>query len=1622
MRYSYPHPIFSLSPISPLSSRYLLWLMAGFLLVSSVAGAGVANDTEAGLLSLTAVAPVDAAAQWHVLANDARSMRLELELSGLRHRAQDIAGETWHTLSIDGGGLLGAAGAPGLPIIGRLVAVPPGVAVAVRVVEFDSQKLSALRLLPVPTDDASFQIDHGTYRAEGWQAAQPVFADQALRAGDTAPTVFVGAPANLAGQDVIPLTAGPVVYDPVAREAWVANRIEIELTFVPDPNKAGPPDAGRTQIGAAFSRLLAERALGYDAAAQSAATAHGPGTWAVVCRAPGVVPYLQPLLDWRARQGYHVEVISEDLTAVGIKSALQEIYDDPNLPPLEFILLAGDTDSADLAVPTWFETVSGYNGEGDHYYATLAGDDILADAHIGRLSVTSLAQLTAVIDKIVAYEQHPPMDDTTWFQEACVAGDPLDSGITTIYVNQWLKGQLLANGYAAVDTIWDGNFLSQFMASINAGKSAFGYRGFWGMSGIQSGHIEALSNGGRLPVAILPTCETGTFAEPTTCNSEAFLRAANGGAIAAIGTATGGTHTRYNNCYYQGVWDGLLNAPDPRIGVAHTLGKLELYSNYFAAEPIVVESWSVWNNIMGDPASAIWQSVPRVLEVTHDAQLAVGSGAVVCAVTSGSQPVADALVCLHRAGEVQVTGRTDASGQVLLATPPLTAGSLQITVTGRGLLPYLGEAQVGAVDAAFNLGGMVVDDDAFGLSNGNGDGVVNPGETLELALAATNLGTGPALAVSGHLGEAPWSVVDVAEVSFGDVAPGGTVWGAGPVVVAIDPAAPDGARLTWPVQIESGAGSWPAVATAEVRAAALAVTGTSWDGGASFAPGQTGQLTVALTNEGHISANAVSAVLTSESSWVQVADDAGSYGPLGIGASGENTSDPFQLEIAADCYPGHLAVLQLEVAYNGGMRTTTDVAITVGTAASDDPTGPGSGGYYAFDDTDTENYFAPVYDWVALDPDHGGPGVAVGLTDFGWEEDDTKTIDLPFTFRYYGRDFDRVSICSNGWLAMGETPLVHYRNYAIPAKGSPGSMIAPFWDNLQQIGSRQVYSHYDEENHRFVVQWYKLTNDFSGAVENFEVLLLDPLWHPTATGDGVIIFQYEAVANTDSRDGFATVGLQNHDRTGGLLYSYWNQYAAGAAPLAPGRAIRFQPLGEIRRPEASVAPLVITQTLSPDAFAEHTLHITNSGQSGSLLSYRIVTRDPATLAKGIDAEAASDQPADKDIQGSTMSFATDQYVPGTTVDVEMSVMAVVPGFGFLSEAQLTLPVGVTLNTTENLTRLDGGYLEWQEQVGDGVTTNWTGLYDGFLHYIPDGETASATLNLTFAADLTGDLSFAYRLEDLGYVGPPDLVEGVIELTNDLPSVRIHTPNAGTIAVIDQETTVSFTMLNASGQVDIALQRDAAGPWDTLATQVDASAGNWTWPVAGEPGPYARLRISDSHDAAVLDVSDVFVVSRDLSWVQLASLDGVVAAGETATVGLTLAATGLQPGQYAAVLLLETNTEDTVSVPIDLTVSGASAAGDELPRRVTLRGGHPNPFNPMTTVAFELPRQMAVTLDVFDARGLRVRRILDGVQAAGPHRVSWDGTAGDGRPVASGVYFLRLATPERTLTDKLLLAK
>jgi len=84
--------------------------------------------------------------------------------------------------------------------------------------------------------------------------------------------------------------------------------------------------------------------------------------------------------------------------------------------------------------------------------------------------------------------------------------------------------------------------------------------------------------------------------------------------------------------------------------------------------------------------------------------------------------------------------------------------------------------------------------------------------------------------------------------------------------------------------------------------------------------------------------------------------------------------------------------------------------------------------------------------------------------------------------------------------------------------------------------------------------------------------------------------------------------------------------------------------------------------------------------------------------------------------------------------------------------------------------------------------------------------------------------------------------------------------------------------------------------------------------------------------------------------------------------------------------------------------------------------YPNPFNPGTTVFFQIESPGSVQIFVYDAAGRAVRTLVNRAYPAGTHRVAFDGRDDGGRRLASGVYFYRFETPGASMTEKIVLLK
>ena len=358
-----------------------------------------------------------------------------------------------------------------------------------------------------------------------------------------------------------------------------------------------------------------------------------------------------------------------------------------------------------------------------------------------------------------------------------------------------------------------------------------------------------------------------------------------------------------------------------------------------------------------------------------------------------------------------------------------------------------------------------------------------------------------------------------------------------------------------------------------VYAYGIDVVGSSQD---VLSIGETSNVHIELHNIGSTSAQSITGTITTASSAIEIIDNSAIWSSIFPGgfSSSSNSGDSFVIQAMEDVIPGTMANLIVSLVSDDGYTSSSVIPIQIGVPTETDPLGPDDYGYYIYDSGDIDYLIAPTYDWIEIDSRYDGNGSHLSsLSDNGDNGDDVQPVDLPFNFRFYGQEYDRLSICSNGWIAFGETSLSSFRNYPLPGAGGPGKMVAVFWDDLKTTNSGRVYTWYDEINKLYIVQWSRVRTFQNNTSETFQVILRDPMYYTTPTGDGEIMIQYLDFNNNTTGSYswsqihglYCTVGIEDHTMTRGLEYTFNNTYADAAMPLSDGTAILITTRGSEMR-------------------------------------------------------------------------------------------------------------------------------------------------------------------------------------------------------------------------------------------------------------------------------------------------------------------------------------------------------------------------------------------------------------------------------------------------------------------------
>lgn len=994
---------------------------------------------------------------------------------------------------------------------------------------------------------AGLEVEYRDGNGKEYAAVRQTASDLAAEVVET------GSASLVQGVRLIPVTINPLVKGSRAGEALVVDNLEFRIEINGGEAPLDRMSHSARQVWRDF--LLNDRPPARDE------NGEGSGYIYVVPNDDRVRETMEDLYEWRRLQGFNIQEIVVWGGMTGDDLYQEILNENRDNPGTEYICLVGDV-GGDFSVPTTL------HGTSDYHYSLLSGDDPLPDAAVGRISFNSLGELSRITRKILAYERNPDIDNPDWLRRAAVsAGNPI-SGLSTILVSKWVRDQLLRFGFTSVDTFWytmDGGVADFMRQAFGRGMSFINYRGWTGLEGWSARDAGRLTNR-YLPVAVLLGCSTGDYQGRGAGYTEALLRA-EGGAIGAVGSATLQSRVNYNNAMMAGYYRGVLDAEVSRLGWTLNYAKIQLFATYGVTGREWVISHAYWTNLMGDPATVVWRGIPQAVDVELPEFVDISEEPFEVRVTRDGGPVAGVRVGLYKEDNIATAAYTDDGGIARISYNPalLEGGEGIITVSGDLILPASQEIAFRDSPRLMIFENYFFMDDDMEPRSGNGNGIIEPQETIELTVSARNIGTEPVFAPINLTLSSEHSSIRMLQPNvqvMQNVQPDQNIFAS--FLVNILGNFPDREPVPMVMLAEAGNEAWNIDFTVSGWAARWEVVAIEPD--VEIRPGWDVEFDIVLVNTGSLDADASEAELISLSDMAEVIGEIGDYDEMWVGDTGR-AGEVYNINVAQDVDWGAKLPFELHLSTMGGISGTAPFNLPVRLAPENQPTGPDAYGYYAIDNLDNVSNISPVYNWVELNPRMGNPGTDTGLLDQGEDDDKSVVLRLPFTFRYYGREYNRLTVCTNGWAAFGDqSAYIDFRNQPIGSPQGPVSQLCPWWDDLYQPGAGGgVYYYYDRDNHRFIIEWYQMRRYVGpagpGAVETFEIILLDPAWHRTYTGDGDIVFQYRTVTHEARIDGYSTpystIGIGNPEDDGGLQYGYWNQWASGAAPVDMGSAIRF---------------------------------------------------------------------------------------------------------------------------------------------------------------------------------------------------------------------------------------------------------------------------------------------------------------------------------------------------------------------------------------------------------------------------------------------------------------------------------
>ena len=608
----------------------------------------------------------------------------------------------------------GNVGEPSLPVANKLIAIPYGVKDVTVEVKSYNTKVYALADYGVKAlypqqpllfknqkpEDVPFAYNEKAYAHKG-------FAER--------PIAEVKIQGTMRGIQVGALTVNPVQYDAASNSIRVFNDIVVEVRYSQYDKSTAYNEFARTfspYFAGVYGQMFNWRDDVYD---------QHPDLWQAPVKMLVIAnrmfeDALQQWLAWKTTKGFYLNVNYTDeigSNASAIRAFIQEEYD-KDAPT--FLVIVGDKEQVPASA-----TGSETNCVTDLQYSSIDGDQF-PDMYHSRLSATSAAQLTAMLNKALEYEQYTMPDPSYLNNALLIAGADNGYGVEVGRPTIWYASNYYYNTEHGFDNVYEfshgsyTNCYSYLSSGVGfANYTAHGSQTSWADPEFNVNNVNNLTNEHKYFLAIGNCCQSGDWGYGT-CFGEAMVRAENKGAYAYIGSCP---NTTWYNDYYFGV--GATNRHDGTMPTYEetTMG---MYDAAWVDDAYnTVCSYMFIGNLAGNAAQALgyqmhsatlyyWQAYhvlgdgsvmpfrvqPTENNVSHMPTLPIGMDFFTVSADPGSY------VGITKDGILYGAGMIGESGTADIAISPITSGGdVTICVTHPQRIPYTNVIPAAAMEGAY---------------------------------------------------------------------------------------------------------------------------------------------------------------------------------------------------------------------------------------------------------------------------------------------------------------------------------------------------------------------------------------------------------------------------------------------------------------------------------------------------------------------------------------------------------------------------------------------------------------------------------------------------------------------------------------------------------------------------------------------------------------------------------------------------------------------------------------------------------------------------------------------------------------------------------------------------------